>query len=87
MLVNAALEDDGAMRAFLLQAGVIMVEDHAVMLGKRWGCRDCTGWRVVGFLWTGVVLGVTCEGWVGGMIGRGTWVHDRQRDWFGVGPV
>lgn len=86
ILVHGAFEDDGAMRAFLFQAVVIMVEDHVVMLGKRWGCRDCVGWRVVGFVWTGVAYGVTCERWICSMIERGIWVHDREKDWFGIGP-
>jgi hypothetical protein len=86
MLVNREFDDDGAFKCFLGQAAIIMLEDHAIGFGKRMGLRDGVFWRVVGFFWTLGVVGWSVEGWAVKTIGRGIWVHDRERDFLGIGP-
>jgi len=87
MLVNCEFDDDGALWCFLLQAAIIMVEDHVIDLGKAMGFKDGLFWRVVGFVWMVGALGWSLEPWVGRNIARGVWVQNRELDLFGIGPV
>jgi hypothetical protein len=86
MLVHRSFEDDGAFVCFVGQAAIIMVEDHAIDLGKRLGFKDSVFWRVVGFTWTVFVIGASMENWCSRSVGQGIWVHARARDVFGIGP-
>jgi hypothetical protein len=86
MLVNREFDDDGALKCFLLQAAIIMVEDHVVGLAKAMGFRDGVFWRLGGLLWMVGALGWSLEEWTGRNIARGVWVHNRELDLFGIGP-
>jgi hypothetical protein len=86
MLCHASLNEDGAFKSFLLQAVVIFFEDHVIALGKRWGLRDSVFWRGVGLCWTVLAIGWSMEGWTGKLLRHGLWVHDREPDFFGIGP-
>ena len=86
MLVHRSFEDDAAFRFFLGQAVVIMVEDHVVNFGKSCGLKDSLVWRLIGCVWTIFAIGAGCEQWSGRVIGHGMWIHDREPDWFGIGP-
>ncbi|KAF9698500.1 hypothetical protein EKO04_003829 [Ascochyta lentis] len=86
MLYHNSYEDDGAMKAFLAQAVIIFVEDHLVVFGKRAGLKDSAFWRLVGCVWTLLAIGASMEGWTGRLLKYGLWVHEREVDWFGIGP-
>jgi hypothetical protein len=86
MLCHASRQDDDAMRVFMYQAVLIFVEDHAIELGKKCGLRDSRFWRVVGFVWTMLAIGTSLQGWTSKSLGHGLWVHDREKDFFGLGP-
>jgi hypothetical protein len=86
MLVHRSMEDDNAMRVFLLQGVIIMVEDYVIDFGKRLGLKDSLFWRLVGAVWTVLAIGISLESWIGTQTGHGMWVHPREQDWFGVGP-
>lgn len=86
MLCHASFNDNQAMKIFLVQAVIILVEDHVIKLGKKCGCRDVVFWRIVGFAWTVLAIGASFEPWTGELIGHGLWVHDREVDIFGIGP-
>ncbi|KAF1929477.1 uncharacterized protein M421DRAFT_420004 [Didymella exigua CBS 183.55] len=86
MLCHKHLDDDGAMRVFVSQALLIFVEDHVIALAKRCGCRNRWTWRLVGAVWTVGAIGTSLMGWTGRGLGHGLWVHDRERDFFGLGP-
>lgn len=86
MLCHASLQDDDAMRVFMYQALLIFVEDHMIEFGKKCGFRDSRFWRAVGFVWTAIALGTSLQGWTSKSLGHGLWVHDRERDFFGLGP-
>lgn len=86
MLCHASLEDDSATKAFICQALLIFVEDHVVELGKRCGFRDSFFWRSVGFAWTVLAIGASLQSWTGKSLSHGLWVHDREKDFFGLGP-
>lgn len=86
MLVHRSPEDDAAFVVFLGQAVIIMIEDHIIDFGKTLGLRDSVVWRVVGFVWTMFVVGATLQKWSGSVIGHGMWIHERERDFFGIGP-
>ncbi|KAF3052258.1 hypothetical protein E8E11_011419 [Didymella keratinophila] len=86
MLCHASLVDDYAMRVFLYQATLIFVEDHAIKLGKKMGFRDSMGWRVAGYAWTALAIGTSLQSWTSRSLGHGLWVHDRENDFFGLGP-
>jgi len=86
MLCHASLEDDDAMRVFMYQAVLIFVEDHAIEFGKKCGIRDSRFWRAVGFVWTMLALGTSLQDWTSKSLGHGLWVHNRERDFFGLGP-
>lgn len=86
MLCHRSLQNDDAMRVFMYQAVLIFVEDHVIDFGKRWGFRDSRFWRVVGFVWTMLAVGTSLQGWTSKTLGHGLWVHDREKDFFGLGP-
>jgi hypothetical protein len=86
MLVSRSFNDDSALRCFLGQAAMIMVEDHVIDFGKSLGFKDSVFWRTVGFLWTVFAIGWGVEPWVRGCVANGVWVHDREYDFFGIGP-
>ncbi|USP80666.1 uncharacterized protein yc1106_07940 [Curvularia clavata] len=86
-LLDRSFDDDvGSMKFFLGQAAVILVEDHIIALGKKMGFRDSVGWRLLGFVWTLLMVGWGTEGYFDRSLQRGLWTHDRTPDWFGVGP-
>jgi hypothetical protein len=86
MFVHRSFEDDAAFVCFVGQAVVILVEDHAIDLGKRLGFKDSDFWRVVGCAWTVFVIGASMQTWTSSTVGRGIWIHDRTRDVFRIGP-
>jgi hypothetical protein len=86
MLYHGSLNDDGAMKVFLAQTLVIFLEDHLISVGKRIGFKDSLLWRLLGFVWTVFVIGASMESWTGSLLKHGLWVHDREVDWFGIGP-
>ncbi|EUC48501.1 hypothetical protein COCMIDRAFT_23675 [Bipolaris oryzae ATCC 44560] len=86
MLVNQAWTDDGGLVFFGSQPVIILVEGHLIELGKKMGFRDNWMWRVVGFVWTVIMIGWTAEYWVRRHISYGIWVHERCPDLFGIGP-
>jgi hypothetical protein len=86
MLVSRSFDDDEAIKCFLGQASIIMLEDHVIDLGKRMGFKDSRGWRMLGFVWTVLAIGWGVEPWVRRCVGNGSWVHDREFDFLGLGP-
>jgi hypothetical protein len=86
MLVSRSFDDDGAVKCFLGQATIIMLEDHVIDFGKSLGFRDSGLWRVVGFAWTVLAIGWGVQPWVSKNIANGVWVHDREYDFLGIGP-
>lgn len=86
MLVHRSFEDDAAFVTFLSQAVIIMIEDHLIDIGKSLGFKDSAVWRTVGFIWTMFAIGATMEKWSVSVIGHGMWIHQRERDFFGIGP-
>lgn len=86
MLAQASTEEDGAMGAFMAQVVIIFVEDHVIAFGRRCGFKESGFWRGVGYVWVVVAFGTSLMGWSGRNLGRGLWVHDRERDFFGIGP-
>lgn len=86
VLCHASLDDNRAMRVFLSQAVIIFIEDHLIELGRRCGFRDGLFWRLVGFVWTVLAIGASLEQWTGELIGQGLFVHDREVDFFSIGP-
>ncbi|KAJ8106496.1 hypothetical protein OPT61_g9497 [Boeremia exigua] len=86
MLCHASLNDDQAMQVFVYQAVIIFVEDHLIDFGKKCGLRDSVFWRLVGFCWVVLVVGASFESWTGRLLSHGLWVHDRESDFFGIGP-
>ena len=86
VLCHGSLNDDGAMKVFLAQAVIILLEDHLIVLGKRVGFEKSGFWHVVGFFWTVFAVGASMESWAGSLLQHGIWVHDREVDWFGIGP-
>ncbi|KAJ4340592.1 hypothetical protein N0V95_007467, partial [Ascochyta clinopodiicola] len=86
MLYHGSFEDDGAMKVFLGQAVIIFFEDHLIAFGKRLGFKDSLFWRLVGFVWTILAVGASMESWTGSLLNYGLWVHERELDWFGIGP-
>lgn len=86
MFIHRSFEDDAALTCFLGQAVIIMIEDHVIELGKSLGLKDSTFWRCVGFCWTIFALGASTQIWTCAVVDRGLWIHDRGRDFFGIGP-
>jgi hypothetical protein len=86
VLTLASFQDDEAIKVFLYQAVIILVEDHVVELGKKCGLRDTVFWRLVGYLWTALAVGTSLQSWTNLTISHGLWVHDREVDIFGIGP-
>ena len=86
MLCHRSLEDNQAIKVFLLQAVFIMFEDYAIDFGKRVGLKDSFFWRLVGLVWTIFALGVSLDSWLDSQLYHGMWVHPREYDFFGVGP-
>jgi hypothetical protein len=86
MLYHGSFNDDRAMRVFVAQAVIIFIEDHMIAFGKRMGFRDSAFWRLVGLAWTVLAVGVSMESWTDLLLEHGLWVHDREVDWFGIGP-
>lgn len=86
MLAHGSFDDDGAMKVFVGQAIIIFVEDHLVKLGKMMGFSDSLFWRLVGFVWAVFAIGASMESWTGRTLSHGMWVHDRETDFFGIGP-
>jgi hypothetical protein len=86
MLCHRSLEDDKAIKVFLLQAVIIMVEDYVIDFGKRLGLRDSLFWRLAGLTWTVMALSISLESWFDSQLHHGMWVHVREQDFFGVGP-
>jgi hypothetical protein len=86
MLCHASFNGDYAMKVFICQAIIIFIEDHVVELGKKCGFKDTTFWRLIGFGWTLFALGVSLQDWVSSTLGHGLWKHEREVDWFGIGP-
>ncbi|KAF2844842.1 hypothetical protein T440DRAFT_502861 [Plenodomus tracheiphilus IPT5] len=86
MLTHGSFNDDASFVCFMLQAVIIIVEDHVIHFGKRLGLKDSWFWRLLGFVWTVSVLGATMEKWVGLVIEHGMWISPRQMDWFKIGP-
>ena len=86
MLVHGSREDDGAIAFFVGQATIIMVEDHIIDFGRSLGFTDSRIWRVVGFFWTVLAIGASSEKWTGKLLSHGMWVHERELDFFGIGP-
>lgn len=86
MLCHASLSSDGAFRSFLLQAVIILFEDHVIEIGKNCGLKDGTLWRVLGLCWVVLAIGASFETWTGRLLNHGLWVHDRETDLFGIGP-
>jgi hypothetical protein len=86
MLCHGSLEEDGAFLAFLLQAPIILIEDHVISIGKSFGLRDSLFWRLVGFAWTILAIGVSLDSWIDSQLRHGMWVQAREPDWFGIGP-
>ena len=86
MLYHGSFNDDRALKVFLAQAGIIFVEDHLIEFGKRMGFKDSAFWRLIGLVWTVVTIGASMESWTGLLLKHGLWIHDREMDWFGIGP-
>lgn len=86
MLCHRSLNDDGGIKFFIGQAIIIFVEDHLIKFGKYIGFVDSVPWRLVGFFWTVVVIGVSIENWLDSLLEHNIWVHSREQDWFGIGP-
>jgi hypothetical protein len=86
MMFSHSFNDDGAFLYFIGQAGIIMVEDHVVDLGKQLGFADSLFWRLVGCMWTVLAIGATTQVWLSAQMKHGMWAHDRAHDFFGVGP-
>lgn len=86
MFVHRSFSDDAAFAFFLGQAAIIMVEDHVIDFSKKLGFKDSTFWRLVGFVWTVFVIGISSEPWANHAIDNGMWIHDRALDIFGIGP-
>ncbi|EMD64284.1 hypothetical protein COCSADRAFT_89894 [Bipolaris sorokiniana ND90Pr] len=86
MLVNQAWSDDGGSVFFMSQAVIILVEDHLIALGKKMGFRDNLMWRMVGLVWTVIMIGWPAEYWIRRQISYGIWVHERSPDLLGIGP-
>jgi hypothetical protein len=86
MLVSRSFDDDVAVKCFLGQAAIIMLEDHVIDLGKSLGFRDSRFWRMVGLAWTVLAIGWGVQPWVSKNIANGVWVHDREYDFLGIGP-
>jgi len=70
----------GEMRFFLAQAVAIMVEDHVVEVGRRWGLRETWYWRAVGYVWTVGWFSYSLRDWIGRNVGMGSWEHARGND-------
>jgi hypothetical protein len=87
MLIHRSLQDDAAFAFFMGQAVIIMIEDHIIDFGKSLGLKDTLFWRLVGLAWVFVVMGATLQSWSDRLIDCGMWIHRRQPDWFGLGPV
>ncbi|KAJ4988751.1 tat pathway signal sequence [Stagonosporopsis vannaccii] len=87
MLCHASLNDDHAFKVFVLQAVIIFIEDHLIELGKKCGLRGGLLWRVVGFCWVAIAVGASFQVWTGKLLRHGLWVHDREVDIFGIGPI
>ncbi|KAF2851036.1 hypothetical protein T440DRAFT_554784 [Plenodomus tracheiphilus IPT5] len=86
MLTHGTFNGDASFALFMLQAVIIMIEDHVIDFGKKLGLKDARYWRVLGFVWTVFILGATIERWVGHCLEHGMWIHYREMDWFGIGP-
>ncbi|KZM18814.1 uncharacterized protein EKO05_0006641 [Ascochyta rabiei] len=86
MLYHGSFEDDRAIKVFLAQAVIIFFEDHLFEFGKRLGFKDSLFWRLVGLVWTILAVGASMESWTGSLLKYGLWVHEREQDWFGIGP-
>lgn len=86
MLTHGSFNDDASFAFFMAQAAFIMVEDYIIEFGKKLGLKNSQFWRSVGFLCTVLILGATSEKWVGLLIENGMWIHDREMDWFKLGP-
>lgn len=86
MLIHRSLEGDAAMTFFIGQACIIMIEDHVIDFGKHLGFKNSIFWRLVGFGWVVLALGISLQVWQGRVIDRGLWVHHREKDLLGIGP-
>ncbi|ORY07911.1 membrane bound O-acyl transferase family-domain-containing protein [Clohesyomyces aquaticus] len=86
MLANQNFEDYGAFKYFMLQAVVIMIEDHVIDFGQYLGFRDSMFWRIIGYTWTILWFGLATIEYSSGQINRGMWIHKKGPDLFGVGP-
>lgn len=86
MLAHRSFNDDGAFVFFIGQAVVIMIEDYIIDFGKSCGLKNSVFWRLVGFVWTVFAIGANSQRWSGKVIRHEMWAHDRERDWFGIGP-
>jgi hypothetical protein len=86
MFIHRSFNDDAAFAFFVGQAAIIMVEDHIIEHGKKFGLKDSTFWRLVGLVWTVFAIGISSERWASHVIDNGMWIHDRALDVFGIGP-
>ncbi|KAL5118952.1 hypothetical protein ACEQ8H_003081 [Pleosporales sp. CAS-2024a] len=86
MIVNRSYNGDGAFACFLAQATIIMIEDHVIEFAKSLGLKDSTFWRLFGFVWTIVAIGLSTQYWTSQFVDHGLWIHDGAHDFFGIGP-
>ncbi|TLD18352.1 membrane bound O-acyl transferase family-domain-containing protein [Venturia nashicola] len=84
--IFATGHDLGDMRFFLLQAIVIMIEDHAIAFGRDvLGIKANRVWKVVGFCWFIIWTSWSRGNWYGPQVENGFWVNRPGTDWLGVG--
>ncbi|KAF1851785.1 uncharacterized protein K460DRAFT_41305 [Cucurbitaria berberidis CBS 394.84] len=86
MLIHRSFNDDRAYAFFISQAMIIIIEGHFIVLGKHLGLKDSLFWRCIGFFWTVFVIGASFDLVSSRTNAHGMWIHDRERDWFGIGP-
>jgi hypothetical protein len=79
-------DDDGAFSVFMMQAAIIMIEDHIIELGKTLGFKEGRGWRLLGYVWTAVWFGLSIRPYTSRGIKHGLWIHQKTFDVFGLGP-
>lgn len=86
MISHASFDDDGAFAVFIAQAIAIMVEDHVIDFGRYIGLRDSGFWRLVGFSWTVLWLGLSCGTLTAAGVRNGMWIHKYLGNLLGIGP-
>ncbi|KAF2712566.1 hypothetical protein K504DRAFT_426988 [Pleomassaria siparia CBS 279.74] len=71
---------------FFAQAVAIFIEDHVIAIGKSMGFKDSAFWRAVGFVWVVAWFGLSLITYISTSMDNGIWIHEKQWDFFGVGP-